>query len=153
MASPDIVFGSEILGAILDAHLRTLPVVVETFGENIADTPFIPDDMPFPAFSWAVMEGTYDGPTGRRPRGRINREDMTVVTRGICEGETSNPIRDAMKAIAASLEGERFDYAADGHQFHATFTAAGEVLPTRISEGKVGYRQLGTIYRAALTWA
>lgn len=144
--------GSEIASEVTNTVLLGLPEVVATIDDRLTDSPFIPSDMEFPALYFYPVDASYDGPMGKRPRGRISFETVAMSISIVCEGETIGPIREAHLAQLVAFDGQGFDYTDDaGAHYRVVFTAQGEMLPTRLMEAKRAYRRLGTLYSVEIT--
>ncbi|MGB3330694.1 MAG: hypothetical protein WBA46_17160 [Thermomicrobiales bacterium] len=144
--------GSEIASEVMNTQLQGIPALVSVVGDRLTNSPFIPNDMPFPACYFYPVDASYAGPMGKRPRGQIAFELVAMSFSLVCEGESTEPIRAAHLAQLLALDGKGFDYTDDaGAHYRVVFTAEGEVLPTRLMEAKQPFRRLGTLYSVEIT--
>lgn len=137
------MFGSEVVDAFVHAELATLPEVTAAVGTRIASIEIVPASMALPAGLHHVTSSTYGDYGGD--------EELGYTIRFICEGTSTNPIREAAAAqkqhfAPANEAGTTFQYTYEGEHYTLSFTADGEAIPTTVYEGGTYHRLLGTTY-------
>lgn len=140
------MFGTEIVGQFVDGRLRANGAVTAVVGNSIANLGALPGDKPLPG----VLHYAEDAPYG----GEIDAGDdlawqqIRYLVRFICEGESSEPIRAAAKAMLLDFRTSPIGTTAyDGETYGLTFVAVGEWPLTTVLEDGVFYRQLGTYFQ------
>lgn len=149
------MFGSEVVAEYVYQVASTTPAVTAAVGSRIVNLAAVPSGLALPALIHYAEQGDYTGvvTTGED----IAAEQVRYVTRFICGGESSEPIRLAAQRLLRELNVVRphAEIAYDGEDYFLTFAAIAEWPLTTVIEEMAGtamhYRQLGTIWHVDIT--
>lgn len=145
------MFGSEVVAEYVHQVATTTPAVMAAIGGRIANLAVAPGDLALPALLHYAEQGDYGGVINAGQD--IDSEVIRYVTRFICEGASTEPIRLAAQRLLVELAVNRptGQVTYDGESYFLTFLATGEWPLTTVLEEAAGaavlYRQLGTIWR------
>lgn len=146
------MFGTELVSTILVRVLQPLAVANGNLAGPVA-APLLSQGYQLPAVLMYPEFSSYDGPMmSRQIGGSISSEQLRMVVKAVCKGESTTPILDFCEAQIAFLDGFIVDAEAyRGSTYQVTFTANGEIPITTQIDGGEFYRQLGTVYDVHIT--
>jgi hypothetical protein len=145
------MFGSEVVAEYVYQVASTTPAVTEAVGTRIVNLSVLPSGMALPALLHYAEQGDYGGVVAAGED--IDSEVVRYVTRFVCEGQSTEPVRLAAQRLLAELAYHRpsAQLTYDGETYFLSFLATGEWPLTTVLEEVAGaatlYRQLGTIWR------
>jgi hypothetical protein len=145
------MFGSEVVAEYVYQVASTTPEVTAAVGSRIANLAVVPSGLALPALIHYAEQGDYGGVITAGDD--IDSEVVRYVTRFICEGTSTDPVRLAAQRLLRELAVVRptAQLTYDGQSYFLTFLATGEWPLTTVVEeaanAAVLYRQLGTIWR------